>query len=159
LSKIKAGNRYHIGDERINMKNNRKDSTVEVKKAEAILFQSRGDNKKGHPILKDSGKKAIKGDQFVIAGAKVTRADGGKKVQFIGNNGDPLYVDKEDVKKKKNGVQVYTVKKDDTLSGIAQKYYENGDEAHYMKIFDANRHVLKDSSHIDPDQKLIIPKL
>ena len=57
---------------------NHKDSTVDVKKEEAILYHSRGDNKKGHPILKDSGKKAVKGvwwthraGQFVISGAKV----------------------------------------------------------------------------------------
>ena len=140
------------------MANKKKDSVVEVKKKEALLYRSYDENKKGNPMLQKSGSKATKGDQFVIAGAKVIRADGGRKVQFIGNLKDPLYVDKEDVSNVKNGVTVHTVKKDDTLSKIAKKYYKKSNKELTTKIFQANRHLIEDPKHIEPKQKLIIPK-
>jgi nucleoid-associated protein YgaU len=43
----------------------------------------------------------------------------------------------------------------DTLSKIAKKYY--GDPGLYMKIFEANRDVLKDPNLIKVGQKLRIP--
>jgi nucleoid-associated protein YgaU len=144
--------------ERINMKENEL-RIIEVKKNEAKLYISRGENKKGNPILMPSEFTARKGDQFALPDYKVTKADGGRKVHFIGNLGDPLYIDKEDVSNLHNGVKVYTVKKDDTLSSIATEFYKNGDEEHTMKLFEANRHVIEDADVIKIDQMLIIPKL
>jgi len=43
----------------------------------------------------------------------------------------------------------------DTLGKIAKKYY--GTPGAYMKIFEANTHILKDPNVIFPDQELIIP--
>jgi nucleoid-associated protein YgaU len=47
------------------------------------------------------------------------------------------------------------VKKGDTLSKIAEQYY--GDASLYMKIFEANRNILKDPNLIKVGQKLRIP--
>jgi nucleoid-associated protein YgaU len=51
--------------------------------------------------------------------------------------------------------QYYVVKKGDTLSKIAEKFY--GDKMLYPKIFEANRHLLDDPDRIKPGQKLRIP--
>ncbi|SDM32798.1 BON domain-containing protein [Catalinimonas alkaloidigena] len=51
--------------------------------------------------------------------------------------------------------QFYTVEKGDTLSKIAKQYYGNANA--YMKIFDANKPMLKDPDKIYPGQKLRIP--
>jgi len=51
--------------------------------------------------------------------------------------------------------QVHEVKKGDTLWKIAERYY--GDGSLYMKIFEANRNILKDPNLIKVGQKLRIP--
>lgn len=50
---------------------------------------------------------------------------------------------------------IYEVKSGDTLSKIAKQYY--GDANAYMKIFDANKDILKNPNLIHPGQKLRIP--
>ena len=49
----------------------------------------------------------------------------------------------------------YTVVKGDTLSAIAKKEYGNANE--YMKIFEANKPMLKSPDKIYPGQNLRIP--
>lgn len=51
--------------------------------------------------------------------------------------------------------RIHVVEAGETLSGIAKKYY--GKANAYMKIFDANKDVLKDPDKIKPGQKLRIP--
>jgi nucleoid-associated protein YgaU len=51
--------------------------------------------------------------------------------------------------------QWHDVVKGDTLSKIAQKYY--GDASLYMKIFEANKNILKDPDKIQVGQRLRIP--
>ena len=51
--------------------------------------------------------------------------------------------------------QWHEVKKGDTLSKIAEKYY--GDASLYMTIFEANRNILSDPNLIKIGQKLRIP--
>ena len=51
----------------------------------------------------------------------------------------------------------YTVKAGDTLSKIAQQFY--GDKMAYMRIFDANKDILKDPNKIDVGQQLKVPKV
>ncbi len=51
--------------------------------------------------------------------------------------------------------QWHDVVSGDTLSKLAKKYY--GDPSLYMKIFEANRDVLKDPNLIKVGQKLRIP--
>lgn len=50
----------------------------------------------------------------------------------------------------------YTVKKGDTLSGIAKSQYGNANQ--YMKIFEANKPMLSHPDKIYPGQVLRIPK-
>ena len=49
----------------------------------------------------------------------------------------------------------YTIKKGDTLWGIAVKYYGNGSQ--YTKIYNANKKILKSADLIYPGQKIVIP--
>jgi len=54
-----------------------------------------------------------------------------------------------------DSTQWYEVKAGDTLSKISENYY--GDPNLYMKIFEANKDVLKDPNLIKVGQKLKIP--
>ena len=51
--------------------------------------------------------------------------------------------------------RTYTVQAGDTLSKISKQFYGNANE--YMKIFEANRNLLKDPDKINPGQELVIP--
>jgi LysM repeat protein len=53
------------------------------------------------------------------------------------------------------GQRHYTVKAGDTLSKISREFY--GDANQYMKIFTANRSLLRDPNTISPGQELVIP--
>lgn len=60
----------------------------------------------------------------------------------------------------KSGVEstaeiVYEVKPGDSLSKIAKQYYDDANA--YMKIFEANKDILKNPNMIHPGQKLRIP--
>ena len=55
-----------------------------------------------------------------------------------------------------HGFAQYTVVAGDTLSGIAEKYYQ--DATRWPIIFEANRHQLQDPDHIFPGQVLRIPQ-
>jgi len=50
----------------------------------------------------------------------------------------------------------YTVQAGDTLWKISRQFY--GDGAQYMKIFEANKGLLKNPDHILPGQELVIPE-
>ena len=50
----------------------------------------------------------------------------------------------------------YTVRAGDTLSKISREFY--GDADQYMRIFNANRQVLRDPNTIIPGQQLVVPE-
>ncbi|HET6977743.1 MAG TPA: LysM peptidoglycan-binding domain-containing protein [Pyrinomonadaceae bacterium] len=54
-----------------------------------------------------------------------------------------------------SGSQTYEVKSGDNLSKISKQFY--GDANEYMRIFYANREMLKDPDKIQVGQKLVIP--
>jgi nucleoid-associated protein YgaU len=56
-----------------------------------------------------------------------------------------------------SSMKTYTVKKGDTLSGIARDHL--GDAKQYMRIFDANKDQLTDPDKIQPGQVLKIPAM
>ena len=58
-------------------------------------------------------------------------------------------------KKTTTAKKYHTVKKGDTLWGIAKKYYGNG--AQYTKIFNANKSLIKNPDLIYVGQKFLIP--
>lgn len=52
----------------------------------------------------------------------------------------------------------YVVKRGDTLSEIAQKYYGHGTKTYYMKIYNANKKTIgSNPNNIKVGQKLLIP--
>lgn len=53
----------------------------------------------------------------------------------------------------------YTVKKGDTLSGIAKKYYGSGTRTYWELIQNANRSIIKDANLIKPGQVFKIPDI
>jgi nucleoid-associated protein YgaU len=53
-------------------------------------------------------------------------------------------------------VEYYEIVSGDTLSAIAKKFY--GDGSAYMRIFEANREVIKDPDKIFVGQKIRIPR-
>jgi nucleoid-associated protein YgaU len=53
----------------------------------------------------------------------------------------------------------HTVKKGETLGGIAIHYYGKKNVMKYKEIFEANTDVLKSADVIHPDQELVIPNL
>ena len=59
------------------------------------------------------------------------------------------------VKKNTTSQKYHTVKKGDTLWGIAKKYYGNG--AQYTKIYNANKNIIKNPNLIYVGQKFLIP--
>jgi nucleoid-associated protein YgaU len=50
----------------------------------------------------------------------------------------------------------YVVRPGDTLSRISKEFY--GDPNQYMRIFEANRNILKDPNRISAGQELVIPE-
>ena len=52
-------------------------------------------------------------------------------------------------------VEYYEIVSGETLSAVAKKYYGKGSA--YMRIFEANREVIKDPDKIYPGQKIRIP--
>ena len=61
-----------------------------------------------------------------------------------------------DIKVEKSDIYgVWEVQSGDSLSKIAKSVYDDGSQ--YMRIFEANRGLLKDPDMIQPGQKLTIP--
>lgn len=54
-----------------------------------------------------------------------------------------------------SGIKTYTVKSGDTLWNIAVQHYGAGEN--YLRIFEANKGLLKEPDHIYPGQELVIP--
>ncbi len=50
----------------------------------------------------------------------------------------------------------YTVQPGDSLSKISKQFFGSANE--YMRIFEANRHILNDPDKIQPGQELTIPE-
>lgn len=71
-------------------------------------------------------------------------------------NSSASSVKKEKYEPKAKSYETYTIKKDDTLWGLAVKYYGNG--AKFMKIYNANRDVIKNPNKLTVGQKIKIPK-
>ena len=52
----------------------------------------------------------------------------------------------------------HTVEEGETLSGISMKYYESASRDDWMRIYEANKHVIGDDYNvIQPGMKLEIP--
>lgn len=98
----------------------------------------------------------VDGDTVKVSGAAPDQATKEKLVVALGNVAGVAAVD-ESVTAETAAPEavIYVVKKGDTLSAIAKKQY--GKASQYMKIFEANRPMLKDPDKIYPGQSLRIP--
>ncbi len=91
-----------------------------------------------------------------IMGSTLSQADKEKLILALGNvEGVEKVEDGLLAEKPEAEAVFYTVKKGDTLSTIAKAQY--GKASAYMKIFEANKPLLKDPDHIYPGQMLRIP--
>jgi nucleoid-associated protein YgaU len=98
----------------------------------------------------------VDGDTVKVSGTTPDQATKEKLVVALGNVAGVAAVDESVTAEKVEAEAViYVVKKGDTLSAIAQKQY--GKASKYMKIFEANRPMLKDPDKIYPGQALRIP--
>ena len=98
----------------------------------------------------------VDGETATVKGSVPDQATREKVVLAVGNTqgiarvDDQLTVDKEEA-----AGTFYTVKRGDTLSGIAKAHYGNAGK--YPVIFEANKPMLKDPDKIYPGQVLRIP--
>lgn len=100
---------------------------------------------------------SIDGDKVVIGGEAVDQATKEKIILAAGNlEGVSSVEDKASVKGGASDIVFYEVKKGDNLWKIAEATLGNG--ADYMKIFEANKPMLKDPDLIYPGQVLRIEK-
>jgi nucleoid-associated protein YgaU len=111
-----------------------------------------------------------------VTGLAANRAEASKIVMAVGNTKGITKVDNQmrvplsslpapppaaaptdDADADEEAVVFYPVEKGETLSGIAKRLY--GDPNKYMKIFEANKPMLKDPDKIYPGQVLRVPPL
>ena len=97
-------------------------------------------------------------DVVTVSGSVETQADKEKVILALGNVNGVAYVDDRiEVSNPEPESAFYTVKKGDSLSKIAKRFY--GDAMKYPQIFEANRPMLSDPDKIYPGQNLRIPKV
>ncbi len=93
-----------------------------------------------------------------VYGQAHSQADKEKVILALGNvSGISSVDDRISVTNPEPPAQFYTVKRGDSLSKIAKKYY--GDASKYKAIFEANQPMLKDPNLIYPGQSLRIPTI
>ncbi len=99
----------------------------------------------------------VEGDTVTVFGQTESQADREKVILTLGNiEGVATVDDRISVVPPKDVSVFYEVKGGDSLSKIAKAHY--GDPMKYMKIFEANKPMLKDPSLIYPGQMLRIPQ-
>jgi len=99
----------------------------------------------------------LNGDRVTVYGQVKKMADKERLVLSLGNVGGIASVDDRiSVDKEEPAAEFYTVKRGDSLSKIAKRFY--GDPMKYKKLFEANKPLLKDPNKIFPGQQIRIPK-
>jgi len=96
------------------------------------------------------------GGTAYVMGTAASQAEREKAILAVGNSEGVAKVhDNLAVSKPEPQARFYTVVKGDTLSKISKQHY--GDANKYMRIFEANKPMLKDPDKIYPGQVLRIP--
>lgn len=95
----------------------------------------------------------VEGDKIILSG-DATPEDKAKAALIAGNIKGVKEVIFEGTQEDD---QYYEIKAGDNLSKISKEFY--GNPNHYLKIFEANKEVIKDMNLIYPGQKIRIPKL
>ncbi|PHN01408.1 peptidoglycan-binding protein LysM [Flavilitoribacter nigricans] len=97
------------------------------------------------------------GQAVTVSGRTSTNADREKIILALGNTeGVTAVQDHIEVANPEPEATFYEVKRGDSLSKISKAHY--GDAQQYMKIFEANKPMLKDPNEIYPGQILRIPQ-
>ncbi|MEM8909867.1 MAG: peptidoglycan-binding protein LysM, partial [Bacteroidota bacterium] len=100
----------------------------------------------------------LNGDKVTVYGTVKKQEDKERVILGLGNVGGIGRVDDRiSVTKPAPEAKFYTVKRGDSLSKIAKRFY--GDAKKYKKLFEANQPLLKDPNKIYPGQQLRIPPL
>ncbi len=104
----------------------------------------------------DGVKIKVDGDKVTIDGDAVDQ-ETKEKIILAAGNVEGIGAVEDNAKSKSGGseAKMVTVEKGDTLSAISKRVY--GDPNQYMKIFEANKPMLKDPDLIYPGQVLRIP--
>lgn len=111
-----------------------------------------------HGLEIDNLKLAVNDGKVIVSGKSRSQELKEKTILCLGNiNGVAQIDDRISVDEALLQSGFYTVKSGDTLSGIAKEQY--GEASKYPKIFEANKHMLKDPNKIYPGQVLRIPKV
>ena len=111
-----------------------------------------------HGLEIDNLKLAVNEGKVIVSGKSSTQELKEKTILCLGNiKGVAQIDDRITVDESLPQSGFYTVKRGDTLSGIAKEQY--GDASKYPKIFEANKPMLKDANKIYPGQVLRIPKV
>ena len=95
----------------------------------------------------------VQGDKVALLGESTSQEAVEKAILALGNVNGISQVETQIAQDKASAF--YTVKSGDTLSKIAKEVYGNVNG--YMRIFEANRPMLKHPDEIYPGQKLRIP--
>jgi nucleoid-associated protein YgaU len=96
------------------------------------------------------------GGTATVQGTAATQKDRELTVLAIGNSEGVAQVDdRMQVAVQEPQAQFYTIVSGDTLSKVSKQFY--GDANQYMKIFEANKPMLKHPDKIFPGQVLRIP--
>ena len=98
---------------------------------------------------------SMQGDKVTLNGQAPSQAVMEKAILAVGNVQGVKQVDAQITAPQAQEPKFYTVKSGDTLSKIAKE--QTGHANDYMKIFEANKPLLKDPNDIYPGQKLRIP--
>ena len=113
---------------------------------------------------KDRAKRAQRRAERAEKELKAMKDDK-KRKEFFGRKGAKAKAGKSSIgmggipKREAEIIEEYTVKKGDTLSQIAKKYYGSGSAKYYNLIQSANKDIIKDVNVIKPGQVFKIPAL
>lgn len=99
---------------------------------------------------------SVNGEKVTIEGRASSQEALEKAILALGNVNGVAQVESRIQAEQAKEPMFYTVKSGDTLSKIAKDMYGNANA--YMKIFEANRPLLKDPDEIYPGQKLRVPE-
>ena len=100
----------------------------------------------------------MNGDKVTVYGSVKKQEDKERLILALGNvNGVGRVDDRISVTKPAEEAKFYTVKRGDSLSKIAKRFY--GDPMKYKELFKANQPPLKDPNKIYPGQQLRIQPL
>jgi nucleoid-associated protein YgaU len=105
---------------------------------------------KGYSAAESAGKLAVKGTAEYQLQKDLVWDAIKKEAGWENEIAADIKVEKTDI------YGIWEVKPGDSLSKIAKLAYD--DAGQYMRIFEANKNILKDPNMIHPGQKLVIPR-